>query len=181
MKIKTAELDGAALAWVVNQIEGPQDSWANDEVQFARLLCEITATQEKFDVGALSAEMDLSTSEINELFERAHAKWEASKKDVPTLTAKQVQDIIEREKIELTLGACWWRANVEYTIDDALTPHQSQEEGPTAQTAAMRCFVFSRRGPEVEVPDYLFAHLIDQPGSHQEAASENQPIERPRG
>jgi hypothetical protein len=63
--------------------------------------------------------------------------------------------IIEREKIELTLGAHWWRANVEYTNDDTLTPHKSEEEGPTPLIAAMRCYVASKLGDDINIPEEL--------------------------
>lgn len=53
--------------------------WHNDEIQFARLLCEIQATQENLDIGALSVSMDLSPVQISEIFDRAVKVFEASK------------------------------------------------------------------------------------------------------
>lgn len=61
---------------------GPDDwhpAWDDDLVQFARLLCEITATQGTLDASALSESMDLDTERIDELFDRAEAAWEIAK------------------------------------------------------------------------------------------------------
>ena len=48
-------------------------------IQFARLLCEIVATQDNFDSDALCKEMDISDIELNEIFDKAHDVWEDAK------------------------------------------------------------------------------------------------------
>ena len=53
--------------------------WENNLIQFARLLCEINATQDNLDWIALLEEMDISTNDLNELFDRAHEVWETHK------------------------------------------------------------------------------------------------------
>lgn len=53
--------------------------WDNNEVQFARLLAEIMATQETLDVPALAESMDLPIDRVHELFDRADVAWEAAK------------------------------------------------------------------------------------------------------
>ena len=53
--------------------------WDNDLIQFARLLCEIAATQENFDAAPLVESMDIDPAELNELFDRAHDVWEKFK------------------------------------------------------------------------------------------------------
>ena len=53
--------------------------WNNDLIQFARLLCEIAATQENFDPEAIVESMDIDPAELNELFDRAHDVWENAK------------------------------------------------------------------------------------------------------
>ncbi len=53
--------------------------WNNDLIQFARLICEINATQDNFNNDALCTEMDLNHDELNELFDRAHHVWETYK------------------------------------------------------------------------------------------------------
>jgi hypothetical protein len=53
--------------------------WNNDLIQFARLICEINATQERLDLDRLCSEMDLQRDELFELFDRAHNVWETYK------------------------------------------------------------------------------------------------------
>lgn len=56
-------------------------TWERDDVQFPRLLAEISATQDSLDIPALAESMDLSVEEVNELFDRADAAWERQKCD----------------------------------------------------------------------------------------------------
>ncbi|CAE6795657.1 hypothetical protein R70006_05061 [Paraburkholderia domus] len=59
--------------------------WERDDIQFPRLLAEIMATQDKLDMAALAASMDLSIEEVNSLFDRADRAWEAAKEaNAPT-------------------------------------------------------------------------------------------------
>lgn len=58
-----------------------QDPWDDDRIQFARLLCEIVADQAQ-PLHALGVSMNLPAARINEIFERAHKVWEASKKAI---------------------------------------------------------------------------------------------------
>ena len=51
--------------------------WEDNELQFARLLCELVANDYDPDLTALS--MDLDDEELDELVERAHCVWEAAK------------------------------------------------------------------------------------------------------
>ena len=62
----------------------PDERWADDSIQFPRLLCEIDACCDiaPEDMFALCDSMDLSLVEINELFERAHRAWERIKAGV---------------------------------------------------------------------------------------------------
>lgn len=53
--------------------------WDNDLIQFARLLAEITATQDNLDMTALAESMDLKIADVKELFERAQADWNLAK------------------------------------------------------------------------------------------------------
>jgi len=63
--------------------------------------------------------------------------------------------IIEREKITIRPHAetGGWTASLLTIRDDVLTT--IFEEGPTPLIAAMRCYVASQLGDEVEVPDSL--------------------------
>lgn len=60
--------------------------WDNNEVQFARLLCEIVSTldegQTKDLIIDLCRSMDLGPDEVNQLFDRAEEVWEGAKYEV---------------------------------------------------------------------------------------------------
>jgi len=53
--------------------------WCDDNIQFARLLAEINATQDNLDFVALCESMDLEMENIKSLFERADKVWEILK------------------------------------------------------------------------------------------------------
>lgn len=56
--------------------------WEQNEVQFARLLCEVVATSpvgQNPDIHALAESMDLTPSNVRELFDRAEKVWEKAK------------------------------------------------------------------------------------------------------
>lgn len=64
--------------------------------------------------------------------------------------------IIEREKIELTYYMDGGHENGgEWLATRIGGPAVSEEWGPTPLIAAMRCFVASRLGDEVEIPEEL--------------------------
>ena len=56
--------------------------WENNELQFARLLCEISATQENLDTSALLESMDITMEELQELLDRAEDVFEQSKQAI---------------------------------------------------------------------------------------------------
>lgn len=56
--------------------------------------------------------------------------------------------IIEREYIQLTIDLGWIATRKE-------GPAVSEEHGPTPLIAAMRCFVASHLGDEIELPEEL--------------------------
>ncbi len=61
-----------------------KDLWADDKIQFARLLCELVAnwdddTSAKRTIRAVAESMDLTVDDVNLLFDRAETVWEASK------------------------------------------------------------------------------------------------------
>ena len=71
----------------------------------------------------------------------AYKRWE------PTRNWKQGGPIIELEGITLRCGLHGWDAELEEF--DAIS------HGPTALIAAMRCYVSSKLGDEVEIPEEL--------------------------
>lgn len=85
------ETGGELLAlWVISLVECSEDhpdwfrygdretgeAWNDNFIQFPRLICEISATQNNLDLEELAESMDLNLKELNELFDRAHALWE---------------------------------------------------------------------------------------------------------
>ena len=60
--------------------------------------------------------------------------------------------IIEREGMQLWKGGEWCAA-----LDQSFNPTDFQT-GTTPLVAAMRCYVASKLGDEVEIPDELFNH-----------------------
>lgn len=113
MKVKTTELNKAALDWAVTLIEKPEaceygvDDWIGQRRH---------------------------TVKDSEYVYRWHQSW------------MQAGPIIEREEIDIQCcqlknGAKVWR-----------TFHA---DGPTPLIAAMRCFVASKLGDEVDVPEEL--------------------------
>jgi hypothetical protein len=58
-----------------------KEQWNNDRVQFARLLCELTACMNPSlsEWKDLCESMDLTLSEVEDLFQRAEKVWEDAK------------------------------------------------------------------------------------------------------
>lgn len=64
--------------------------------------------------------------------------------------------IIERERIAMRYWDCAWEASMVYENDDTDEVFSAEGLGPTPLVAAMRCFVASKLGDEVEVPDEIY-------------------------
>ena len=114
MKLKTSELQGAALDWAVAKCEG------------------------YFDIGMASVHDGV----VNVFYFPA---WQ------PSTDWAQGGPIIERENILIDLcyeGEDWIATRTE-------PPAVSEARGPTMLIAAMRCYVASVLGDEVEVPDEI--------------------------
>ena len=108
MKLKTSELQGAALDWAVAKCEG----------------IEVRQVE-----GVLVDPLGLQFS--------------------PSIDWSYGGMVIEREKITLDVWGDEWLAT---RIED---PAISEAIAPTPLVAAMRCYVVSQLGDEVEVPDEL--------------------------
>lgn len=55
--------------------------WADNAVQFPRLLAELQGVICEADLKAVAESMDLGTDEVLELFDRAVDEWERIKKE----------------------------------------------------------------------------------------------------
>lgn len=81
----TLEIDTEAKTCVVIPVKSVDENpkWLDDKLQFARLLCEISANWDETDakrtIRAIANSMDLTVDEVNELFDRADKVWEAAK------------------------------------------------------------------------------------------------------
>jgi hypothetical protein len=118
MKIKTNELNGAALDWAVALIEFPAPGYEDDD----RLVYVLGDDEFHF---------------------------------TPSTNWSQGGPIIERESIgliETEVGSGEWEACKWLSADKHIPLIKS---GPTPLIAAMRCYVASRLGDEVNVPDEL--------------------------
>lgn len=77
-------------------------------------------------------------------------------KYAPSTDWAQGGPIIERECISVVIaGNGYCMATMSYQNEDEDKDMDCEEHGPTPLVAAMRCFVVSRLGEEVEVPDEL--------------------------
>ena len=65
--------------------------------------------------------------------------------------------IIEREHISTNWLGTHWQANVGF--DPESGESDADEAGHTALIAAMRCYVASKLGEEVEIPDSIISNL----------------------
>ena len=126
MKVKTSELQGAALDWAVAKCEGMEF----DEDTGATVL---TGEYWWDDEGL-----------------QWPVEWE------PSTNWAQGGSIIERLGVALSTTTMLG-AGAAYAWQAALRTQRQQfgEYGPTPLVAAMRCYVASRLGDEVEVPDEL--------------------------
>lgn len=61
--------------------------------------------------------------------------------------------IVEREKIDLMFEGPEWYAYMRFAYNGVTAIHQY--DGPTPLIAAMRCYVASKLGDEVEIPEGL--------------------------
>ena len=79
--------------------------------------------------------------------------YEAMSAFFPAVDWSQGGPIIERERISVEAVEDEetenWRAYLDWRTDEAL------QDGPTPLIAAMRCYVASKLGDEVDVPDEL--------------------------
>jgi hypothetical protein len=134
MRVKTSELTGTALDWAVAKCEG------------------LLAFGYEDDMGLLK--ITLSTGDT-EYF-------------IPTMKWEQGGPIIEREKLGVWFSdevhdedgnilreVCWY-CETSCTTDNGDEPYQF-DTGATPLIAAKRCYVASKLGEEIEIPEVLWS------------------------
>lgn len=131
MKVSTSELTGAALDWAVAKCEGVRTVLAR---------YEHTMT----GVCVLDAELvEMATDGPQEL--RYSRDW------------AQGGPIIEREEVHLLRLVGGWVASIAYSSKDGkrLVGWRRLASAPTPLVAAMRAYVASKLGDEIDVPEEL--------------------------
>ena len=125
MKVKTSELTGAALDWAVAKCEG------------------------------IELESGYGVQETSGYYNRLLVDGRMSKgqsmlvRYIPSTDWAQGGPIIEREAIETAIYSDQWQATMH--LDNG----SIYERGPTPLIAAMRCYVASKLGDEVDIPEEL--------------------------
>jgi hypothetical protein len=124
MKIKTAELTGAALNWAVAMCEGWKWTTARDHTGNYPWLVKVGR-------------------DMNPKHYHPSTHWGIG------------GPIIEREWIDVVkpVNSVCWVATMHYQNDDDERTQTSEEQGETPLIAAMRCYVASKMGDEVEIPE----------------------------
>lgn len=135
MKIRTSDLTGTALDWAVAKCEGFQ----------------LKADPMDFDIESANGGWW-----IWENASRGGKQARIGKGYSPSIKWSQGGRIIEREYIQTWKDNCSndWLASAfgDTSMDRAGAPYDS---GSTPLIAAMRCYVASKLGEEVEVPDEI--------------------------
>lgn len=126
MKIKTSELQGAALDWAVCKAEYDELAALNILYpQQAKHYPKVSPSTDWPQGGPIIEREDISFRKYHRPGSAAHGTYYAK---------------VCRESGQIVM----WSKRYDYT-------------GPTALVAAMRCYVASKLGGEVEVPDELVA------------------------
>lgn len=159
MKIKTQELTGVALDWVVAKCEGYEVGVITREDMLSMQLAEETDPVRIARVKDLFANADAATpafvfkdgwkSDSNSAL-AAKTGW--GRMEFSTRWSQGGQ-IIEREKINLAFnGDQWWAS---YDHPEHVVWERAAACGNTPLIAAMRCYVASKLGDEVDIPEEL--------------------------
>lgn len=128
MKIKTSELTGPALDWAVAQVEG--------------------ATNLRYDTIASW------WFKLNGKDRTLSSGWSAAQSFNPSTDWAQGGPLSEREGIS-TRHLIGWEGWGKW---DAKDPRENHLHfGPTPLIAAMRCYVASKLGDEIDIPEELCA------------------------
>ena len=133
--MKTSELTGAALNWAVGVAQGMQ--WKSDP-----------------DIGLYCRSPSGSRYVLTVLDYAVMEDW-SLRPYTPASAWYQAGPIIEREWVDLTPWPNETDENMRWQAVQFDTPEAQEEFGPTPLIAAMRCYVASQLGDEVEIPEEL--------------------------
>lgn len=141
MKIKTKDLTGPALGWAVAKALDRLGKYIRDELRLGTSVIDIDFDDERRQLAVY----------VPGRKRDPYVPW------APSTDWAQGGPIIEREQIQLTPEGWRWGAytQIEEGDGDDIVAIQCVEYGSTLLVAAMRCFVASKLGDEVDVPDEL--------------------------
>ena len=132
MKIRTAELQGTALDWAVAKAW-----WGMERVSLGT-----------FCRGGFFSLFHSRNDYLGVLVDSCPVR--------PSTSWKDGGPIIEREWITLTpTRSGYWGAEIIHAIPGPLDRYQWLGSGSTPLIAAMRCYVTSKLGDEIDVPEEL--------------------------
>jgi len=131
--MKTAELTGAALDWAVAKVEGLLDP----RERFGKMVPPVVLDMEYWTNG----EPIVRLNPCPDVYYRAEY--------APSTDWAQGGPIIEREKLDVFCSGNVWDASTGDRHPNAI------KSGTTPLIAAMRCYVASKLGDEVDVPQEL--------------------------
>lgn len=137
MKIKTSELTGAALDWAVAKCEG----FLEEEDVFGTMLSRVVVCDKTY-VDRVVVRLNPRPEMYYDPEYNPSTNWEFA------------GPIIEGKRLSLTPRDYGWDA----LVHERLFEEDGSDffmKGPTPLVAAMRCFVASRLGDEVDVPEEL--------------------------
>lgn len=129
MKIKTSELTGAPLSWAVAKCEG------HEQIRFRGCLVDPKTVS---DGGALPTKW------------RPQTNWAQG----GPIVERELGNLYRRANATAAEPEVWTGIAYKRTPDYTAAIHQ---DGPTPLIAAMRCYVASKLGAEVEIPDELIS------------------------
>jgi hypothetical protein len=131
--MKTNELTGAALNWAVGVAEGIQ--WESDDTEVG--LYHRRSRYDRLVLGALDYDI--------------MEDWGLTPYE-PSTNWSQGGPIIEREGISVDRTGLAWTADISDSVGGYI---EHTESGPTPLVAAMRCYVASKLGDEIQIPKEL--------------------------
>lgn len=148
MKIKTSELIGAALDWAVAKAENmvmDKPAPGRGSIWFKTGIWTQPGVGGEQQSYCLHSEYRKYADQCDGPFLGFTKVWQ------PTVNWAQGGPIIEREKMDVgwNFGGEDWESRNFHT-DEMATSY-----GPTPLIAAMRCYVASKLGDEVEIPEEL--------------------------
>lgn len=135
MKVKTSELEGPSLDWAVAVCEGYECQF-DDEGSGAWLVPQENYLFDEKPLGSYRPSLD----------------WQQG----GPIIEREIGNLWKHNKLNSTDPDVWSAAAYHKAPDGTLLYY---EDGPTPLIAAMRCFVASRLGDEVEIPEDLLCTL----------------------